>query len=127
MPKKLRIIIVEDNGIIAMDLADLLIAMGHDVCAIASGENEAVQAAELHQPDLMIVDDNLAEGDGLSAMQRILKHTGIAHLYITGNAREVADRLPKAVIISKPFVMNELTQAIDIALAKPDVEDDASG
>lgn len=126
MLPKLRIIIVEDNGLIAMDLADLLIAMDHDVCAIASGENEAVQAAEVHQPDLMIVDGNLAQGDGVSAMQRILKHRYIPHLYISGNAHEIKDRVPGAVIICKPFIMKDLTQAIGIALAKPDVQDDAS-
>lgn len=118
MPGKLRIIIDEDNGIIAMDLADLLIAMGHDVCAIACGENDTVEAAEMHQPDLMIVDGNLSEGDGVSAMQRILKHTDIPHLYITGNAREITDWATGAVVVCKPFIMKELTQAIGRALAR---------
>lgn len=126
MSAKLRIVVVEDNGIIAMDLADLLIAMGHDVCAIACGENDAVEAAEMHQPDLMIVDGNLSEGDGVSAMQRILKHADIPHLYITGNAREITGRAPGAVVIGKPFIMKDLTQAIGRALARPDTQDDAS-
>lgn len=123
---KLRIVIVEDNGLIAMDLADLLIAMGHDVCAIACGENDAVETAEVYQPDLMIVDGNLSQGDGVSAMKRILKHLKIAHLYITGNAHEIKDRVPGAVVVCKPFIMKELTQAIGIALAKLNAQDDAS-
>jgi len=126
VPGNLRIIIVEDNGIIAMDLADLLIAMGHDVCAIACSENDAVQAADSHQPDLMIVDGSLSEGDGVSAMQRILKHADIPHLYITGNARTLTDRVPGAVVVSKPFIMTELTQAIGRALTRPVAQGDAS-
>jgi CheY-like chemotaxis protein len=54
--KALRILVVEDDAMIAMLLADMFAAMGHDVCAIERTEAGAVAAATLCKPDLMIVD-----------------------------------------------------------------------
>ena len=65
----LRIVLAEDDALIAMDLAELLTGMGHEVCAIARSEAEAVAMAASHQPDLMIMDGTLDGGDGVSAMR----------------------------------------------------------
>ena len=50
MSQGLRMVIVEDDDLIAMDLADLLLGMGHHVCAIASSEVDAVAAAARRRP-----------------------------------------------------------------------------
>lgn len=114
-----RIVIVEDDVLIAMDLADLLIAMGYDVCAIASSEADAVAAALRWQPDLMIVDGNLGEGSGVSAMRQILARGFVAHLYITGEPLQLLKRVPDAVVVAKPFNMRGLTMGIHrVLLAK---------
>ncbi len=55
----LRVLVVEDEAIIAMLFADLLVAMGHEVCAIEATEAGAVAAAVRCRPDLMIVDAHL--------------------------------------------------------------------
>lgn len=103
-----RIVIVEDDVLIAMDLADLLIAMGHDVCAIATTEAEAFDAAMRLEPDLMIVDGNLAEGSGVSAMRQILAQGFVTHLYITGDPVQLLKIVPNAVVVAKPFNMHAL-------------------
>lgn len=112
MSENLRIVIVENDALIAMDLADLLICMGYDVAAIARTENEAVAAAARHSPHLMIVDGQLDEGTGASAMERILAYGFVPHLYITGDPLQMSDLAGGGVVISKPFNLNDLTLGI---------------
>jgi len=110
--KQLVIVIVEDDVLIAMDLADLLIGMGHDVRTVARTEAEAVAAAAMHRPDLMIVDGHLAEGSGVSAMRRILAKGFVPHIYVTGNSLGI-DGLPAdAIVIGKPFNLHGLMGSI---------------
>ncbi|WP_293880230.1 response regulator [Sphingomonas sp.] len=112
MTEGLRIVIVEDNALIAMDLADLLTAMGHDVGAIASTEVDAVAAAMRCQPDLMIVDGNLAEGSGVAAMRQILAKGFVSHLYVTGDPLQILQLAQNAVVVAKPFNMSGLADGI---------------
>jgi two-component system, response regulator PdtaR len=112
MTEGLRIVIVEDDALIAMDLADLLIGMGHDVRAIAATEAEAVDAAIRHDPDLMIVDGNLAEGSGVSAMRSILARRFVSHLYVTGDPLALLQALADAIVVAKPFRLRDLAAGI---------------
>ena len=112
MIEGLRIVIVEDDALVAMDLADLLIEMGHDVRAIAQTEDEAIAAAIRSEPDLMIVDGNLIEGSGVSAMRRILTHGFVPHFFVTGEPSRRSGLSPAAIVISKPFTIHDLANGI---------------
>lgn len=109
----LRILIVEDDAIIAMALADLLKGMGHEVCAVAETEPDAVAAARRCNPDLMIVDANLYEGSGISAVAKILLGGFVRHLFMTGDPFAVLEQVPDAIILRKPFKIHDLTLAIE--------------
>lgn len=113
----LHVLVVEDDGLIAMLLAELLTGMGHEVCATAATEAEAVSAAARCRPDLMIVDAGLGHGSGVAAVEQILRAGPIAHMFISGDAGRVKTRKPDAVVVRKPFRQAELVRAIDIALA----------
>lgn len=102
---------------IAMLLAELLAGMGHEVCATAATESEAVSAAASYRPDLMIVDAGLGHGSGVAAVEQILRAGPIAHMFISGDAGRVKTRKPSAVVVRKPFRKAELVRAIDTALA----------
>ena len=115
--KALRVLVIEDDALIAMVLSDLLASMGHDICATAGSEAEAVSAAARYRPDLMIVDARLGGGSGVAAVEEILHAGPIAHLYVTGDPAEVQMREPGAVVIRKPFRRAELVRAIQTALA----------
>ena len=117
MQKPLRVVIVEDDQMIAMLLEETVKDLGHTVCAIASTEAEAVALALTHQPDLMIVDAGLSEGNGVAAIDAILKTRFVAHLFVTGDARRVRALHPDAIILEKPFFLPELVAAISRALA----------
>ena len=115
--KALRVLVIEDDSLIAMLLAELLTGMGHDVCATAATEAEAVSAATSHRPDLMIVDAGLGRGSGVSAVEEILRAGPVAHVFVSGDAGSVRTRRPDAVVVRKPFREAELARAIDLALA----------
>lgn len=121
LEKLLRVLIVEDDAIIASLLVETVIGLGHVVCAVAATEADAVDYARDHQPDLMIVDAGLAEGNGLTAVEAILAEQHTPHLFVTGDARRVRSLFPDAPILEKPFFLPELIAAIDRALAQATV------
>jgi len=112
----LRILVIEDDALLAMLLSELLVGMGHGVCATAATEAEAVIAATRHKPDVMIVDVSLGRGSGVSAVEEILRAGPIAHVFISGDAAKIQARMPDAVIVRKPFRPAELVDAIERAL-----------
>ena len=112
MSTALRIVIVEDDCLIAMDLAELLGDEGHEVCAIAATEMEAVAAAVRCAPDLMIVDAHLCEGSGISAMQQVLSQGPMPHVFVSGDRAGILAQVPGAVVIEKPFTMRILLRAL---------------
>ena len=115
--KALRVLVIEDDALIAMLLAELLVGMGHDVCATAVTEAEAVIAATRYVPDLMIVDAGLSRGSGVSAVEEILRAGPLAHVFVSGDTEKVRRHRPDAIVVRKPFREAELARAIDLALA----------
>lgn len=116
--KAARVLVVEDDAIIAMMYAELLGEMGHAVCAIETTEAGAVAAANRHKPDLMIVDAGLRDGDGVAAVTEILRSGFVPHLFVTGDPTAVLKARLGAVILQKPFRDPELARAIQRALAR---------
>jgi two-component system, response regulator PdtaR len=115
--KALRVLVIEDDALIALLLAELLAGMGHDVCATAATEAEAVSAATRYGPDLMIVDAGLGRGSGVSAVEEILRAGPLAHVFVSGDIERVRRRRPDAIVVRKPFRKAELARAVDLALA----------
>ncbi len=107
----LRILLVEDDAVISALLAELLAECGHHVCGTAATETEAVAAAARHAPDLMIVDAHLQSGSGVSAMETILRHSAMPHIFMTGGSRR---SIPAGtVVLHKPFGKAALTAALE--------------
>src|SRR6478752_2013689 len=112
----LRVLLVEDDALIGVLLAELLRGMGHEVCDTAATEAAAVTAAERCAPDLMIVDARLARGSGIAAVDEILRARPVAHFFLSGDAEQVRMLRPEAIIVRKPFRQAELARAIDLAV-----------
>lgn len=114
----LRVLIVEDDALVVMLLAELLAEMGHEVCGSVSTEADAVAFALRHRPDLMIVDAALAKGSGISVIEEICRGGApVAHLFLSGDPGKIRARRPLAVVVGKPFRKAQLAKAIDDALA----------
>jgi two-component system, response regulator PdtaR len=114
--KPLRILLVEDDAVVGMLLAELLGVMGHEVCAIESGEADAVAAAARSRPDLMIVDVSLSDGSGVSAVEEIRRTAPVPYVFVSGDPSPVQTLRPDAVVIQKPFRERDLAIAIQRAL-----------
>jgi CheY-like chemotaxis protein len=112
--KALRVLVVEDNAIIGMLLAEMLGEMGHEVCGVETTEAGAVAAAARCRPDMMIVDGRLGDGSGVAAMRAILLSGPMPHLFISGAAVE-ADSA-NAIVLQKPFHETQLARAMDRVL-----------
>ena len=112
----LRILIIEDEAMVGMLLAELLISMGYDVCGIEATEADAVAAAARWEPDLMIVDVWLDDGNGVSAIAEILRAGPMPHFFVSGDTAGVRALKPDAVVMQKPFRELDLARAIDLAL-----------
>ena len=111
-----RVLVVEDDAVIAMLLCEVLAGLGHDVCAIEATEADAVAAAGRCRPDLMIVDARLGEGSGISAVTEILLSGYVPHLFVSGDALRVRALRPDAIVIQKPYREADLALAIQRAL-----------
>jgi len=114
--KALRVLVMEDDFMIGMLLAEMLEELGHQVCAIEATVSDAVIAAARHRPDLMIVDERLGDESGISAVEDITLGGPVPHLYVTGDISRVKALRPGAVVIQKPFSESDLTRAIERAL-----------
>jgi CheY-like chemotaxis protein len=109
--ERLRVLVVEDNAIIGMLLAEMLTAMGHLVCGVEATEAGAIEAAAHWRPDLMIVDAELREGNGFAAVRSILTSGPMLHVFISGTVTGIGDL--DAPVIQKPFGEKELVRAIE--------------
>ena len=122
-----RILIVEDERIVAKDIEASLINMGYKIAGIASSGEEAVKKAKEENPDLILMDIVLqGDMDGIEASQRIRLCRFIPIVYLTAYADiETLDRAkltqPFGYII-KPFEDRDLRTTLEMALYKHKME-----
>ncbi|MGD8624837.1 MAG: response regulator [Anaerolineae bacterium] len=122
-----RILIVEDDSIIAMELQDRLKDLEYEVCGKTGTAENAVILAEGLRPDLVLMDIRLkAAMDGVEAAGRIQAQFDIPVVYLTAHADDDTLERAKATepygYIIKPFEERELTTAIEMALYKHSIE-----
>jgi CheY-like chemotaxis protein len=115
----LSVLVVEDNTVIGALLAETLAALGHNVCAIAATEAEAVSAAARCRPDLMIVDVNLASGNGIAAVETIVRARATPHVLVCCDTSGVLAWRPGAIALQKPYREYDLVRAMERALLAP--------
>jgi CheY-like chemotaxis protein len=126
MPKS-RILIVEDEFIIAKDIQISLENLDYDVCALVSTGEEAVEKAEKEKPDLVLMDIVLrGEMDGIEAAHQIRAHFDIPVVYLTAYADDKTVERAKVTepfgYLIKPFKDRELHAIIELALYKHKTE-----
>ena len=114
--RALRILVVEDDALIQMLVCETLVSMGHEICATASAEAEAVDAAARARPDLMIVDAHLGRGSGVAAVGRILADRWTPHVFVSGDKLSREGLHPRAVVLQKPYQDHDLAKAMARAL-----------
>ncbi len=121
--ENLRIMIVEDESLVARDIDNMASSLGYEVCGIASSGEEAVAMAARLRPDLILMDVIIKGGlDGISAAEKIWENYRIPLIYVTAYADELTLKRAKITeafgYILKPFDERELKVTIEMAFYK---------
>jgi diguanylate cyclase (GGDEF)-like protein/PAS domain S-box-containing protein len=122
-----RILVVEDESIVALDIQDRLESLGYEVPnTVASGE-KAIEQAGVLRPDLVLMDIQLqGRMDGVEAADQIRQLFGIPVIYLTANADHPTVERAKVTepfgYVIKPFEERELHTTIEVALYKHKAE-----
>ena len=114
-----RVLIIEDEPIIAMDLENLLTELGHKVVATAATRDEAVAKAHSERPGLVLADINLGEGgSGIDAVADILASFDIPVIFVTAYPERLltGERPEPTYLIAKPFLPETVQATVGQAL-----------
>lgn len=120
---KARILIVEDENLVAMDIERGLKRLGYNVVGVANCGADAIQIAEDQCPDLILMDIQIkGDIDGIETSQRIQNKYSVPIVFLTAHADEAtlhrAKRAGPFGYVLKPFEETELHTAIQIAMQK---------
>ena len=115
-----KVMVIEDETIIAMDLKGIVQSMGHDVTGIARTHSAAVELAHGKRPDLILADIQLADGSsGIDAVNELLGDMGdIPVIFITAFPERLltGERPEPAFLISKPYTEEQVRSAVSQAM-----------
>jgi len=107
-----HVLIIEDEALIALDLQDMLLTAGATTFSFAETEREALDAARVHRPDVIMSDVMLREGTGPHAVEAIQGEMGpLPVIFITATPQACALRDPLAVVLGKPMVGARVCEA----------------
>jgi DNA-directed RNA polymerase specialized sigma24 family protein/CheY-like chemotaxis protein len=114
-----RVLIIEDEPIISLDLQSIVREMGHSVAAVATTRDEAVRAARESDPGLVLADIKLADGSsGIDAVREILSEVEVPIIFITAYPERLltGERPEPTFLVTKPFVPETVRVAVSQAL-----------
>jgi DNA-directed RNA polymerase specialized sigma24 family protein len=109
-----KVLIIEDEPLIALDIENLVLDIGHEVVGIAATRREATALAEKTKPGLVLADVQLADGSsGVDAVNDILKSINVPVIFITAYPERLltGERAEPAFLVTKPF-KPEMVKAI---------------
>lgn len=122
-----RVLIVEDEGIVAIDLKKTLVELGFEVTGVAATAAQALETANRAPMDLVLMDIRIqGEVDGIEAARRLRVHHDVPLLYLT--AHRDAETMERAKVtepfgyVLKPYEKMELSIALELALARHRLE-----
>lgn len=113
--QKLRILLVEDEAMVAMMICDMVADSGHEISSVEPDEERALKAIATQSPDLAILDVNLG-GKPSYAVAEALANRGIPFLFSTGyGIRGLEPEYAHIPMLQKPFTQEDLEKALDAA------------
>jgi len=114
-----RVLIIEDEPLIAMQLEDLVTGLGHTICGTAATRTQAREVVAERMPGLVLADIQLADGSsGLDAVDDILALGSVPVIFITAYPERLltGDRPEPTYLVTKPFQEATVRAAISQAL-----------
>jgi response regulator NasT len=120
--KKLRIMLVDDESIIRLDLREMLKEHGHEIVGEASDGQMAIDLASQLAPDLILMDIKMPTMDGLEAVRRINQNRRIPTIMLTAYSQpelvEQAVELGVFAFLVKPIKEHDILPTIEVVLAR---------
>jgi response regulator NasT len=117
-----RVLIAEDEALIRLDLAEMLVEEGYEVVGEAGDGETAVRLAEELRPDLVILDIKMPIMDGLAAAEKIAEaHIAPVVILTAFSQRDLVERaraVGAMAYLVKPFQKSDLVPAIEIAASR---------
>lgn len=113
----MKILIVEDEALVAMSLQFLLELEGHEILGVADDLPSAIDAADRSSPELALVDIQLARGSSGFEVAARLRERGIACIFLTGNAPDKPRPDLALGCLPKPYSDAGLMSAVAVAEA----------
>jgi CheY-like chemotaxis protein len=111
-PVRLKVIIVEDEMMIALLLEDMLADLGHTVVGVATRLEAALNLAQTAEADLAILDVNL-NGEASYPVARVLGERGVPFFFATGyGSMGLEAPFQNSPTLRKPFELNDLSLAL---------------
>ncbi|BBK43316.1 two-component response regulator [Allostella vacuolata] len=114
-----RVLIIEDEAVIALDIAGIVTEMGHQVAGVAARSDQAVELARTGSPSLILADIQLEDGNtGIAAVEAILRTVALPVVFVTAFPERLltGERVEPVFIVSKPFEPEVLQIAVSQAL-----------
>lgn len=117
-----RVLVVEDEPLIALDLINEIEAGDHEVVGHCRTADEAIALAEQARPDIMVMDIGLmGKGTGLDAARRIREELGIGSIFVSATLDRVSETswegIEPVALIAKPYRDKTLARAISAVKA----------
>jgi CheY-like chemotaxis protein len=125
--EKARILVVEDETIVAMDIAGTLRKLGHEVTDTVPSGEQAIESVTGNRPDLIFMDIGLkGKMDGIETAAKIREQFNIPVIFLTAFVDEkTLDRAKETLpagYLTKPFEENDLRIAIEVGLYRARLE-----
>jgi DNA-directed RNA polymerase specialized sigma24 family protein len=115
-----KVLVIEDEAIIAMDIQSIVAEMGHAITGVARTRAMAVEVGRRERPDLILADIQLADNSsGIDAVNDLLKHFGdIPVIFITAFPERLltGDKPEPAFLISKPYTEEQVRSSVSQAM-----------
>jgi two-component SAPR family response regulator len=109
----MRVLIVEDEALLALELESEIEIAGHQVIGQAASSGEAKAIAEREKPDFAFVDISLVDGPTGIDVGRFLASHSIPYVFVSGNIKRLPEDFAGAIgAIEKPYTMNGLQNAL---------------
>lgn len=115
LPDCLRLLVIEDEALVAMLIEDALALAGHEVVGVADTGADALRIAGEREIDLALCDVRLAAGDSGVAVAHQLAARGVPVMYLSGNCPAAAEHPLVIGCVSKPFHTASLCAAVEAA------------
>ena len=124
---KAKILVVEDESIVAMDIAGTLRKLGHDVTDTVPSGPQAIASVKENRPDVILMDIGLkGDIDGIETARRIRAQFSVPVIYLTAFVDEKTLERAKVTVpsgyLTKPFEENDLRIAIEVGLYRAHLE-----